>query len=214
MHILILPAGYPNQYKIQSHSYVYDQVKALSGSEHQISVLAIIPISLKQVFFKIKNLFKLQRTAKNNVITWLYQFPSIPKMRLINNFIRMQIGKKLFIQYIKKHGLPDIVHVHIYLAGGLAIWIKEQYGIPFVVTEHYTHFARDTLSVWQNNFAKNVFRKSDLNIAVSHEFCHLLESIYSCQFVYVPNCVNTDFFKPKKKGSASQACCVSECCIS
>ena len=38
--------------------------------------------------------------------------------------------------------MPDIIHVHTFLAGEIALWIKDKYKIPFVVTEHSTGFAR------------------------------------------------------------------------
>lgn len=199
MHILILPTKYPNRYELQSHSYIQDQAKALTGAGEQVSVLALTPISFKQIISNPKWAFGLWKSKHDQILTWLCQFPSIPKFRALNNSIRVWIGKRLFKRYIKEYGLPDIVHVHIYLAGGLAIWIKEKYDVPFVVTEHYSHFASGTLTTWQNGFARKVFQQSSYNIAVSRKFCHLLEKEYNSNFVYAPNCVDTNYFKPNKQ---------------
>ncbi len=82
---------------------------------------------------------------------------------------------KLFKQYIKEYGIPDIVHLHFYMNGELAIWVKEKYNIPYVVTEYFSGFGKNTVTQKDINRAKNVFEKSSYNIAVSNEFLHLLE---------------------------------------
>lgn len=42
-------------------------------------------------------------------------------------------------QYIQKNGKPDLVHVHVPMRAGLfAMRLKKKYGIPYVVTEHWT----------------------------------------------------------------------------
>jgi glycosyltransferase involved in cell wall biosynthesis len=196
MHVLFLPASYPNRYLPQSHIYIQDQAEALAAYGLKADVLAIVPISLKQVFSKRKLAFGFWRSEGRKLHTWLYQFPSIPKWRSLNNAIRLFIGKRLFKRYVKEKGRPDLIHVHIYLAGDLAVWIKETYGIPYVVTEHYTHFARGTLSPWQNRLAAKVYGQSSRNIAVSREFSRLLQERYSRNFIDIPNCVDTDLFTP------------------
>lgn len=51
-------------------------------------------------------------------------------------------GLKLFELYIAENGIPNIIHVHSLMnAGYLALKIKK-YGVPFVVTEHSTAYAR------------------------------------------------------------------------
>ena len=97
--------------------------------------------------------------------------------------------------------MPDIIHVHTFLAGEIALWIKDKYKIPFVVTEHSTGFARGIFNKRQLQVAKKVFTNSECNIAVSEPFCSLLNDKTKQHFKYIPNVVDTDFFTPLVKKS-------------
>ena len=131
-------------------------------------------------------------------------FLAIPKTPNRTKKKRFSIAKQLFIEYIDKFGLPDVIHVHTFLAGELGMWVKEQYAIPYIVTEHSTNFARGNFSQAQLQFSKQVFENSKANIAVSKEFCNLLEKQTHCKFQYVPNVVDTSFFKPSKKVKSTE----------
>ena len=103
----------------------------------------------------------------------------------------------MFKQYIQEKGIPDIIHLHSYINGEMAIWIKENYNIPYVVTEHLSGFARGTVTPHNMDKAKKVFKLSECNIAVSNQLTQLLEDKMNNEFVYIPNFVNIDFFKMK-----------------
>ena len=45
--------------------------------------------------------------------------------------------KKAVREFIRKEGLPDIVHVHIPMKAGMIVrWINRTWKIPFIVSEH------------------------------------------------------------------------------
>ncbi len=52
MHILILPSWYPNTYNPLSGIFFKEQAEALASFGHKVGVIAIQPISLKQVMNK------------------------------------------------------------------------------------------------------------------------------------------------------------------
>ena len=81
---------------------------------------------------------------------------------------------------------------------------EEQYGVPYIITEHSTNFARGNFSQCQLQFSKQVFENSKANIAVSKEFCNLLEKQTHCKFQYVPNVVDTSFFKPSTQVKSAE----------
>ena len=79
------------------------------------------------------------------------------------------------------------------------MWVKNQYNIEYVLTAHSSNFARKRFSDLQLNFFQQVFSESKANIAVSEKFAKLLEKTFRIPFQYVPNVVNTSFFKPSKE---------------
>ena len=111
-----------------------------------------------------------------------------------NRFIR--IGELLVDKYIDENGMPDLIHVHSMIyAGVLAKKISKKYGIPYIVTEHSTAFARKLYSNYQQGLIEDVSKAASVKFAVSTSFKNLLEKeIKSSQWSVCPNIVQQDFF--------------------
>ncbi|MDN5201643.1 glycosyltransferase [Fulvivirgaceae bacterium BMA10] len=156
-----------------------------------------------RLFVKISHFqFQIANSYENQVFTKAFQFPTITKSYVFTKFLRLSIGKYLFKKYVRDNGFPNVVHVHSFDVGDLAIWIKKKYGIPYVITEHSTGFARNLYSERDLKYAQKVYQNSATNIAVSSEFKNLLTDKFNCDFVYIPNLVDSNYFKPisdKKK---------------
>lgn len=196
MHVLLIPISYKSKFNQLSSPFFRDQAIALKNQGCKVGVICPLAISFKQIW-KSKSLnFKNECYSDDGVKTLIYPFVSIPKSPERTRRIRLSEGKKMFKDYIQKNGLPDIVHAHVFLAAELALWIKEAYGISYVLTEHSTGFARKSYSNNFMNIARKVFKHSSLNIAVSNEFAVLLKSMFNAEFKYIPNMIDTDFFKP------------------
>ncbi len=197
MKLILLPTDYPNIYNDHVFIFVEDQVKALAKHEDlDVSVIGAIPISFKDIWKKKMFKFGSFEYKKNDVNVILFLFPSIPKLKRFNNYIRYLLNKKLIGQYIKRSKI-DLIHVHNSVAGEAALWYKKNHNIPYCVTEHSSRFARGLVNKKELNEYEKIYNNSSYNIAVSQEFCDLLEIIYNLRFYYVPNIVDTNFFKSK-----------------
>ena len=91
--------------------------------------------------------------------------------------IRSEKGKQIFRKYINENGRPDVIHVHSFLAGELALWIKQEFEIPYVITEHSSSFERKLLSESDLKLAYEVFENSHTNIAVSQSLSNAINII-------------------------------------
>lgn len=200
MHILILPTAYPNIYNDHSSIFVQDQAEALSKNGVNVSVVGAIPISFKYILKHRFLKFGIYEYKKNSVNVRLFLFPSVPKMRFLSNFIRDKINKSLLRRYYESHQI-DLIHLHNSVAGNIVILMKEQYNIPYMVTEHSSAFARGLVSQREMKKYKWVYQKSSYNIAVSKTFCRLVEDIFDLEFNYLPNVVNSEYFSPKEDAS-------------
>ncbi len=197
MKLILLPTDYPNIYNDHVAIFVEDQAKALAKHENvDVNVVGAIPISFKDIWKK--KMFKLGyfEYKKNDVNVILFLFPSIPKLKRFNNYIRYLLNKKLIGQYIKRSKI-DLIHVHNSVAGRAALWYKRNYNILYCVTEHSSRFARGLVTKEELNEYGKVYNNASYNISVSQEFSMLLKNIYKLKFDYIPNVVNTNFFKPK-----------------
>jgi glycosyltransferase involved in cell wall biosynthesis len=115
-------------------------------------------------------------------------------------------GLKLFKKYIKAHGMPDIVHVHSMLyAGLLACELKLLYGVPFVITEHSSEYARQLINPVDLLLARNIARNAAANFAVSTCFSNLLDELVPCSHPWrvLPNIVSQIFLDYPLKQKAS-----------
>lgn len=194
MKILILPSFYPNSYRPLHGIFFRDHALSLQSAGHKVIVLAIVAISFKDIWKQRKISFGFKLGNDTGITTYLFEFPSIPKLIWLNNIIRTLIGWKLYSIIRQQHGLPNLIHVHSFLAGDLARKIKRQDLVPYAITEHSTAFARSLLSPTEKKMACRVFRDASIRTAVSMQFKQLLTEQYGLPFLYTPNPVgiNTD----------------------
>jgi len=90
---------------------------------------------------------------------------------------------------------PDIIHAHVYAAGFPAVIIGRLYGIPVVVSEHFSLLARGELNVLERLKARFVARRADALLPVSPLLAEALVR-YGARgnISVVPNIVDTSLF--------------------
>ncbi|MBB1369936.1 glycosyltransferase [Pseudoalteromonas sp. SR45-4] len=188
MKILIIPYNYPTKENPNRAIFIQDQVEMLRNQGYCVAVLGGIPKTLNDIF-NSRNL-KFGRLSSEN---WLLSLPAIRGVGYLNNIIQLFIGKCIFKRYLSRNSIPDVVHVHNSSSAELALWVKKKYKIPFVVTEHSS-------LMWSghNKLSSLVFKESKANIAVSKKFAQHLSKQYNEKFYYIPNVVDTSYFKPIK----------------
>ena len=200
MHILLLPRAYPNKINSKSGNFVRNQADALAKQSITIGVLGVFNVSLLALF-QPKNISKLghfsQKDGSINIMGFLYLV--LPKLHYLNNRIKTIIAKRIFNQYIEKFGKPDLIHLHTFEMGLLALWAKEKYQIPFMVTEHTSSFVSNEAQKWHKKLAQKVYNSSIYNIGVSEISCKDLKERFGGEFHYIPNFVDTSRFSLKKK---------------
>lgn len=204
MHILVIPSWYVNTYNNLSGIFFKEQAEALVKQGNSVGVLSIQEISIREIWKQKKLDISKKEFTENGVKTISIQYPAIPRLYEIRRRFKIEVFKKVFEKYIEENGIPNIVHIHSFMIGELAIWIKNSYNIPYVLTEHSTGFARNVISKKNLIFAKKIFKNSSYNIAVSNEFSGLLNKEFNENFKYIPNIVNINLFEVKEKGSKKE----------
>ncbi|MCF7807593.1 MAG: glycosyltransferase [Candidatus Marinimicrobia bacterium] len=189
MQVTVIPSWYPNNYQPFLGTFIREQVSMMKGNDLSMHLLGAIPISVK---------FGIRPLALEPIETpFVKFFPSIPGLRHASYKRSLSKGMKMFEKYIQTHGEPDLLHIHSYLQGYLALAIREKYDLPFVVTEHYTRLLNATnLARWEYNLAKQLYSKSAGNFAVSNYFADILQANFGVEFHTIPNFINMDRFVP------------------
>ncbi len=207
MHILVIPSWYPQFSGDIGGSFFREQAIALRKAGYQVGVIYPQIRSLKNIKSILKKPYGL--TLENdegvNTIRW-YTVNFIPKNKKYNKSHWIKIALKLFETYVEQFGKPDIIHVHSMLyAGYVAQTIKIKYGIPYVVTEHSTAFARSLIPLDEISSLKQVVSNAKVCIAVSEEFSSLLNKLFETQkWTYIPNIVSDEFISFEKTLDAEE----------
>ncbi|MCU7550281.1 glycosyltransferase [Chitinophagaceae bacterium LB-8] len=123
--------------------------------------------------------------------------------KLVKQIRFFTIYKNAINEYVQKHGLPHCVHVHVpWKAGLLALWVKRKYRVPYLVTEHwgiYNDIVEDnifTKPLYVRKLLAHIINESERLITVSAFIGKCINNlIASKEFIFVPNVVNTNYFK-------------------
>lgn len=204
MHIVLLTYSYPNDYNEQSHIFFQTQAQALAAEGLKVGVVSVISISFKQVWNQKKIAFGLRRRVNGGCVEYCYQFPAVPFARRANAWLRAFFGKRLFRRYSEQEGRPALIHVHVSLVGKLVLWIHRRFGIPYVVTEHYSLFLAGRIKAWEDKVVRQVFDASAGNFAVSPALAEKLSGRYHQKVEVIPNLVDTAFFSPHPDAEAAR----------
>ena len=198
MHVLIVPSYYPNTYNPIDGIYFKVQAEALAEKGLKVGVVA--PVIIKHyILFRQKKIDYGYKNPPHRIPTFIYQIPSFPLIKKMNEVMRLYFGKKVFKKYVEKYGLPDLVHLHSFENGVLTQWIKNKYKINYIVTEHSTRFWRNEYSKRLLRIAKKTFKNATKVTAVSHALKEKIAELSDAKIEVLPNFIDTSFFCPSNK---------------
>lgn len=200
MHVLVVPSWYPTAEAPLHGIYFAEQVRCLQ--DHGMTVGVVYPEqqSLRHLSWQAvrRKHFQTEWTSDYGVPTlrrygWnvCWRFP--PGMRW-----RVRTAVRLARQYVDRHGVPDIVHAHsARWAGAAAVRMSETFGVPYVLTEHFSGFVRDDIFPWRWSLVEAGFRHADGLAAVSSVLREAVtkKSLATAKEVAIhPNPVRTSLF--------------------
>ena len=208
--ILILPSWYLPD----GGGFFKDHAEALNHDNFKVDVLVnrilgLTTHTLSQIIrskdFSV-NIEGPLKVIRSGYLLW-------PKMEKYN--VRGWVKKylRLFAEYVKRYGEPDIIIAHSTIwAGYVASIIKEEYKIPYILVEHRSRFARDIeatqkmIREWYFPYIRRSLAHADRIITVSQAIDSQLISIspgIRNKILTIPNLIDTNFFVPPS-GKASK----------
>lgn len=193
--VLVLPSWYPNEMKPDFAPYVRSQALSLAKHGLEVTVLYSAPYSWKWVFEQRRLRFGKRECRRENFREILFFLPKF-HLKPVDSMVRGIIGRRLIRQLDRGGYRPDVIHVHTYESGPLALWLRDRINAPVIITEHYTGFARNILSKWELNLARRCYESADSRVAVSRTFAKFLELKTGLAFRVLPNFIDTHFFSP------------------
>jgi len=206
-HIVVIPSWYSTG-RGAGGGYFRDQALALQAAGFRVAMLAPTIHTARDLRAgRVRHARDGAISVEHEGIP-LYRRDArvrIPRVPYRNAATWSLCGLRLFAHYIAQMGLPDLVHAHCCLNGGvLALAINRRYGVPFIVTEHSTSFDKGRLRWWERDLVRRVISRAQQCIAVSPHLADLLEVQYpGSRWQYAPNVLGDVFLDPPlARGSA------------
>ncbi len=203
--------------------FCLDQAKALSALGHEVRILSNVQLG---VTVTLKDYVSLpwhcyEHEMDGITVCQFYQ-RGIPKCIRYNVNRWVSIVCSMYEDYVKKYGIPDILHAHCAKwAGYAAMKISEEYHVPYVITEHLSktileeEFGKASSNAWQIPLLKIAYEKADRVIPVSEELVDDIACYYGkdYQWQFVSNMIDTDFFhyyqRQPLSGRPYRFCCLA-----
>jgi glycosyltransferase involved in cell wall biosynthesis len=202
--VLWLTSWYPNI----SDPFTGDFIKRQAEAVSEIQPLKIVfagkndqtsegqQVAVENVFPNLQeHILYYSSTIKNNFIS-----------RCRSLFTYFRIHRDFINRLKQENGLPDIVHVQVaFKAGLIALYLKWKYGIPYVLTEHWTGYyrqAEDNLfnrSLLEKYLTRLIIKHSAQLITVSDALGTQIQNNWiRIPFKKISNVVNTGLFYPQE----------------
>jgi glycosyltransferase involved in cell wall biosynthesis len=198
--VLWLASWYPNAANPFSGDFIRRQAEAVSIFQPLKIVFAG-----KSPLNPVKNISNAVTELPNLEEYLLYYDSSnreniFSEFRSVVSYFRIHLA---WIRQMRKIGeLPELVHVHVAMKAGLiALYLKWKYHIPYLLTEHWTGYYRES--------SDNLFKKSWLIRFLTRRIIKNAKSLFpvsealgiqinrywvSRPFHKIPNVVNTKYF--------------------
>ena len=178
-----------------------DQLNALVTEGHEVGLISPAGRSLRY----IKNMLGNKPFSDSSASTKILKnqrFNIFPRLRYLERLWFIYKGRQLFNQYIKKYGLPDLIHAHngIYagiLAQDLSINAGNNSGsaaIPYVITEHSSWILKSHYQGQVKLLLQQAYQQANAVIAVSESLASKMKFDFCVsEVLVVPNIIPSEF---------------------
>jgi glycosyltransferase involved in cell wall biosynthesis len=193
-NVFLVADAYPTADNRVDAIYVRDQAMALSR-------VGRVGVAVRRTYSP-REWFRIGRSARQASLhhdagVEVYRLPRfVPTTRsdwLLRRGNRESVAAGL-VRHSRTFGRPSLIHAHTAaFAGHAAVDVGKQYGIPVVITEHYS-FA-DRLITQYGRRLLDVYERADLVLAVSHSLADRLRACGVTRPITVlGNVIDTEVF--------------------
>jgi glycosyltransferase involved in cell wall biosynthesis len=200
--ILWLCSWYPHPGDPYEGDFIQRHARALSLYA-PVSVIYVSQAGSKQEVDEDKIIERHTDGVSEKIIFFRFKRTGVALIdKLAYNFQYYRAYKNALQTYISKEGKPAIVHIHVPMkAGMMGRWIKKKWDIPYIISEHSSHYNGKTDDDFSNkNFfhrynARQVFRDAVAVTNVSAVIGEKLKALFGINGVkIIHNTVDTRFF--------------------
>jgi glycosyltransferase involved in cell wall biosynthesis len=195
MHVVVLPSNYANPYNPDKTPFYRDHARLTADRGHQTGLVALVAVSLRKALRQRLWAYGLHQGRDAGITTWVYPYPAPLRSRRLDRAVRRHLTKRVATAYTRAHGVHDLLHAHGAPGAECARWWHQQTGAPFLVTMHSTELYGEGADEAAQKLAP-VLADAAALVAVSPGYADHLTRLTQRPFRFLPNPVDTDFFRP------------------
>ena len=197
MKVLFLTPWYPHRYDAMSGLFVRKHAQAVARQGVEVTVLSQCLVDELLLNEEQISILNSQFSIKEKEVE------GVKEVVLYTNksgfFAELQGLKKLWQYWHERYGMPDVVHLNVLTKQGLlAWWLNKQYGVPYVVMEHWSGYLPengDYRGAMRKRMSEMILQKAKAVMPVS---VRLMNAMKQCGLEHnnwqvVPNVID-DFF--------------------
>ncbi len=194
MKVLFVTAWYPTRENPINGIFIREHAKSVAIYGNEVTV-----IHGGRAESTFKRVYRVSDTVEDGIRAIridCFPSPFRPINYILHSMALLVVARRLF----KKGFFPEIIHAHVYTAGLPALILGRLYGIPVVLSEHWSKFPLRRLNVFEKILAKFVMNRVDIILPVSDSLKGTLCSYgIKRKFKIVANVVDTSLFYPTEK---------------
>ena len=216
-NIFIIPSWYPNKYGLVAGIFIREQAIAIGklrpGWKVAISLwgqgeLTLSPRDPLRCFNSVLDRVRLRKQTRHLLSPNVAEYKKAvlhTSERLLsgNKSAILKANRRNFEAFIRDVGNVDLIHAHVsFPAGWLAMRLKEETGVPYIITEHmspfpFRRFLNSDGSI--KAIVREPLEKADAVVAVSPSAADQISAFGIQKPSVVPNLVDENAFKLSEK---------------
>ena len=139
-YILWLPSWYPNTFSPLDGDFIQRHARAAS----LLNKIIVVFVKKDEAGNVTKTVKREVTTLGNLTEITIYYHPRKTGIKLLDKFLSRKMYNSVYkktLEDLVNNNKPDLVHVHVTLpAGNIALWLKKNYSLPFIISEHWTGY--------------------------------------------------------------------------
>ncbi|MDR3047999.1 MAG: glycosyltransferase [Bacteroidales bacterium] len=194
MYILHLPSWFPDAENPYKGNFIEKHIDAISDFYPCIT-LQVVGIE------KVTRKCATEEKDNNIIIRYFYKKSHNLFRKAYNKFYKEYLYHKGAEKIVAQYGKPELIHLHVaFPVGKTACRWSEKWGIPLVLTEHWSIYQeknRDKLAPALDKKLRKIWRNVQAFTTVSQDLKQQIERLYETKYGFViHNVVNTNLFCP------------------
>ena len=199
-HILVVSTWYPHRnYKLLG-IYHKHFCKALANAGVKVNMLHVDRYGISN-FWRYPFMNKSYQVACEGYTTYFKRMLNVRRISFdLQTRLYAKRLEKLYYEYEKIHGKPDVLHAQVTVpAGYAACMLGKKIGVPVVITEHASYFQR-FMSGREGKFAKFAVENAAALTCVGQYMQRIYNEKYNLDAEVLPNIVDCSAYQqPRAK---------------